>query len=268
MNNIRRKYSREFKLQTVQRYAIGVESMAQIERERDITPGLLSEWRVQFLPDLLAISPVIDSASIHLAENENEANFKAQRIILLPSTAIPIWTQTPIDKPDWAQFYGYTVYSYTEFMAGKKYLRSNGVHTGLDWGKFKESFTSGQQHPVYAACEGEVIKIDRGTTSYKPGLVIIKPKNYSRLKLFYGHLQDIQVDEKAIVGPQTKLGILDPDERHVHIEIRREDNSYINPYPFLGPDLKKVLFKCTDKFKGTRYVKHKENPIPAWGSYS
>ena len=155
-------------------------------------------------------------------------------------------------------------------MAGEKYLRSDGVHTGLDWGKSDKSFTPDQQHPVCAACEGEVIKIDRSTTSYKPGLVIIKPKNYSRLKLFYGHLQDIQVDEKAIVGPQTKLGILDPGEEHVHIEIRREDNSYINPYPFLGPDLKKVLFSYTDKFKETRYVKvkHIENPIPAWGSYS
>jgi transposase-like protein len=266
MDITRQNYSRKFKLHTVQRYAAGVESMAQIERERDITPGLLSKWRVQYLPELLAISPVIDSSSIHLAtENEDEANFRPQRIILVPSTAIPIWTQTPIDKPDWAQFYGHTVYSYTQFMAGEKYLRSDGVHTGLDWGK---SFTPGQQYPVFAACQGEVIKIDRSTTSYKPGLVIIKPKNYSRLKLFYGHLQDIQVDEKAIVGPQTKLGILDPGEEHVHIEIRREDNSYINPYPFLGPDLKKVLFSYKDKDKATRYVKHIKNPIPAWGSYS
>ena len=260
---IRRIYSREFKLQAVQQYASGVENMTLIENELNIRAGLLSKWRIQYLPELLATSAGLGRSSIQLIGREGDANFKPQRVILATSVAIPIWTRAPIDNLDWVQFYGHT-----KFATKAIYSSSNGVHTGIDWGKFRQLFAAGQQHPVFAACEGEVIKADSNPERYKPGRIDLRPKTYPGLILIYGHLQNIQVNVGNTVGPQTLLGFLDPGERHVHIEIRRKDNSYINPYPYLTPVLKKLLFRFAGKDSGTIYDKHHPDPIPASGSYS
>ncbi|MEI7988712.1 MAG: transposase [Chloroflexota bacterium] len=40
----RRKYSKEFKIETIQMYENGERSAAEIERELGITPGLLGKW--------------------------------------------------------------------------------------------------------------------------------------------------------------------------------------------------------------------------------
>lgn len=41
----RKKYSKQFKLDTIQLYENGEKSMAQLERELGITDGLLGKWR-------------------------------------------------------------------------------------------------------------------------------------------------------------------------------------------------------------------------------
>jgi transposase len=41
----RKKYSKQFKLDTIQLYENGEKSMSQLERELGITAGLLGKWR-------------------------------------------------------------------------------------------------------------------------------------------------------------------------------------------------------------------------------
>jgi transposase len=44
----RKKYSKQFKLDTIQLYENGNKSMAQLERELGITVGLLAKWRAEW----------------------------------------------------------------------------------------------------------------------------------------------------------------------------------------------------------------------------
>jgi transposase len=45
----RKKYSKQFKLDTIQLYEGGNKSMAQLERELGITDGLLGKWREELI---------------------------------------------------------------------------------------------------------------------------------------------------------------------------------------------------------------------------
>lgn len=45
MSAKRKKYSKQFKLDTIQMYENGEKSMAQVERDLGITDGLLAKWR-------------------------------------------------------------------------------------------------------------------------------------------------------------------------------------------------------------------------------
>lgn len=49
MSAKRKKYSKQFKLDTIQLYENGDKSMAQLERELGITDGLLAKWRAELL---------------------------------------------------------------------------------------------------------------------------------------------------------------------------------------------------------------------------
>ena len=279
MNNTQRSFSREFKLQAVQQYAVGIESMAQVERELGITPGLLSKWRMQYLPELLAIPPEIsthlriegeDTANpgpqhvlLERIEDEGTANPGTQRVLLDRSLNISIWSKAPIVEPDWIQFYGYTIYAKEHYSI---YSNSYGVHTGIDWGK--DSVTVDQQHPVFGPNEGKVTKVDKNPSHYEPGYIVIEPAKYPDLRLYYGHLQDIQVEKDDVVGPETILGYLEPVKSHVHVEIRRrKDNAYINPNPYLAPGLKRCLDKLINTRRQTTYNTDKPEPPPDSGKY-
>ena len=45
----RKKYSKQFKLDTIQAYEHGDKSMAQLERELGISDGLLAKWRAELM---------------------------------------------------------------------------------------------------------------------------------------------------------------------------------------------------------------------------
>lgn len=48
MKTERKKYSKQFKLEAISLFEDGERPMAEIERELDITTGLLSKWRSDF----------------------------------------------------------------------------------------------------------------------------------------------------------------------------------------------------------------------------
>lgn len=255
MSSTRRSYSETFKRAAVERYALGMASMAQIERELDITPGLLGNWRKQYLPEFVV---VIGAAG---ASDGLEA---APDPVAAEPGPVAIWTEPPIEEPFWVQYYGNTVFATPEI-----YPNSHGIHTGIDWGKFDGAFSNNQQHLVLARCEGVVTRADSNPSAYKPGRVDIKPDAFPQFTLIYGHLVNLRVSVGDRVSSDTPLGALDatPRNRHVHVEIRRrQDNAYINPNPFLGPELKSRLDRMANKFNGTKYDSGVD-ATPASGQY-
>ena len=51
MGTVRRKFSREFKLEAVRMVSEGGHSLAQVARDLDIRPDMLRRWRRQFEQD-------------------------------------------------------------------------------------------------------------------------------------------------------------------------------------------------------------------------
>ncbi len=158
-----------------------------------------------------------------------------------------IWLSSPVDNPDWVQFYGHT-----EYTTRRLYNTNEGQHPGLDYGIYAQSFGGTYNNktnqwefdgtygstggiPVYAGCYCTVESIT--TESYAPGRVNLTHEALPDSQLIYGHLQDIQVSAYVEVTPDTIIGYLDTSERHVHIEIRNSDNEFVNPYPYLSKEL-------------------------------
>ncbi len=88
MGKKRRKFSAEFKFETVIEAVRGEKSVAQICRERDITESLLYKWRDAFFeraPDIFADqrSHQADGRSGRMAELERLAGKQALEIEIL-----------------------------------------------------------------------------------------------------------------------------------------------------------------------------------------
>ncbi len=266
MSSTRRSYTEAFKRSAVERYAWGIQSMAEIERDLYITSGQLSKWRTQYLPELLTTTPEMAGLRLALPLSQQEGVDDPRARILATSSATILWRQPPIDNLDWIQFYGHTQY------AGqiRRYPSSCDVHTGIDWGRSDQAFATGQQVSVFARCRGVVVaaKAVPLDKPYAPGVVDIKPDAYPDLTLKYGHLQQIQVGVGSTVDENSLLGFLNAEEGHVHVEIRRSDGvTYINPYPFMSPGLKQLLYRRRRTSAGTTYDEFQSNPIPRSGEY-
>ena len=168
-----------------------------------------------------------------IGANENDLlSFEAS-----PPSPTPIWTDPFLDELDWVQPPGYTE------RGVRLYQNTSGIHTGMDWGKFSESFTEDPiQFAVHAGCECIVQSITPPSTEhpYDPWRVDLASTadKYADFLLIYGHLAEIQVSVSQTIKPDTIVGYLEPTERHVHVEIRRRsDNAYVNPWPYLAPNL-------------------------------
>lgn len=84
----RKKYSKQFKLDTIQMYENGEKSMALVERELGITDGLLAKWRddLQRVKDPASVFPgngnlPEQEARIRQLEREN-AQLRQEKEIL------------------------------------------------------------------------------------------------------------------------------------------------------------------------------------------
>jgi RHS repeat-associated protein len=178
----------------------------------------------------------------------------------------PIWERSPLDNPDWVQYYGFTEYS-----EDRAYNTNAGQHSGLDYGRFGQAFggtwnvktqqwefdgTYGTPErpliPVYAGCDCEVHSTSTGS-SYAPGRINLTQDEYPGFLLIYGHLQDIQVTSGS-VAPDTIIGYLETTERHLHLEIRREsDNYFVNPFNYLSVQLQVEMLSFWEDSSGTTY---------------
>ena len=84
----RKRYSKQFKLDTIQMYENGEKSMALVERELGITDGLLAKWRddLQRVKDPVSVFPgngnlPEQEARIRQLEREN-AQLRQEKEIL------------------------------------------------------------------------------------------------------------------------------------------------------------------------------------------
>jgi murein DD-endopeptidase MepM/ murein hydrolase activator NlpD len=174
-----------------------------------------------------------------------------------------------LDETDWVALFGYTVF------AMNNYPSTGGQHPGLDYGisasrfynRGTGQFEYGQYGvkypliPVYAGCycNAKEKKVIGNHATYHPGSVTLRHDDYPGLELLYGHLRDIPDFENGqAVYPDTIIGYLHVSngparfERHVHIEVRF-DGRFINPAPYLSPDMQASLLMHTGNSNLTTY---------------
>lgn len=201
---------------------------------------------------------------------------------LPPLPPTPFWERSPVDDPNWVQFYGFT-----NFSKENPYNTNGSQHSGLDYGKYAQFFggtwnnktkqwdfdgTYGatEEHrliPVYAGCYCTVDSTSTGSP-YAPGRVNLTHEEYPDFLLIYGHLQDIQVTSGSVT-PDTIIGYLDTTERHLHLEIRRiSDNHFVNPFPYLSQSLQVEMRSFRGDSSGTTYQPgHSANPAQQTPGY-
>ncbi len=189
--------------------------------------------------------PHVRNNPVNFTDPTGHREIGADENDLLPNQPLPpptpIWTGPFLDDTDWVQPPGRTTYG------AVRYDKTDGVHTGMDWGKYRESFTDDPfQFGVRAGCECIVEEITqvRPGEPYGPWRVDLVSVNteYADFTLIYGHLAEVQVSVNQRVSLDTIIGYLETTERHVHIEIRRDsDNAFVNPWPYLAPNLKSQM---------------------------
>ncbi len=127
--------------------------------------------------------------------------------------------------------------------------------------------------PVYAGCycTVESVEFPEEGESYYPERVNLKSSNedYANLQLIYGEIRDIpeltvgqSLEPDDIIG-YLPVGYTDTDSQgneyfkfqgHLHLEIRRRsDNSFVNPFPYLSPELQEQMLAFEGNVTQTTY---------------
>lgn len=118
-----------------------------------------------------------------------------------------------------------------------------GVHNGIDIGWNTKKYTEAQNFDVYANCYGTVIYTQTGYTNQKGATGIASFGNLVKIKhangrySLYAHLKQVLVKKGDVVDEKTKIGIMGDTGNaygtHLHFEVREENGTRINPYPYL-----------------------------------
>ena len=118
-----------------------------------------------------------------------------------------------------------------------------GVHNGIDIGWNTKKYTEAQNFDVYANCYGTVVYTQTGYTNQKGATGIASFGNLVKIKhangrySLYAHLKQVLVKKGDVVNEKTKIGIMGDTGNaygtHLHFEVREENETRINPYPYL-----------------------------------
>lgn len=118
-----------------------------------------------------------------------------------------------------------------------------GVHNGIDIGWNTKKYTEAQNFDVYANCYGTVVYTQTGYTNQKGATGIASFGNLVKIKhpngrySLYAHLKQVLVKKGDVVDEKTKIGIMGDTGNaygtHLHFEVREENETRINPYPYL-----------------------------------
>lgn len=124
-------------------------------------------------------------------------------------------------ETDWVQYYGNTSFAYRNGTRYSYHKFAQGLHSGLDLGK---SLTRNTFPPVFAAVDG---LFDGRGQKYGPNRVDVLVDKY---RIIYGHLGiPANLRRRALVTPDTVMGMVENSQIHTHIEVRYRDRYIINP---------------------------------------
>lgn len=252
MSGKRRTYTSEFKQEAIGRWFDSGHSMAQVERELQIPLGSIGKWKRAALSDRQGQLGGLPATGSNLTQKEINDIRRQMRMPDKPT----IWTNLPVD-PDWVQYFGYTLFGQGH------YKRTNHLHSGIDLGKYSNSFTGKpRQFPIRAGCKGKVVRVDVGEP-YGPASVRLIPDADRNLTIIYGHL-DVNdlVQRGARVDANTIIGYLETTEYHVHLELRLNGGSvFVHPWPYLSEDGQSRLARFADTSSGTKFLEGTWTPV-------
>ncbi|MBX3085091.1 MAG: cellulase family glycosylhydrolase [Anaerolineae bacterium] len=155
------------------------------------------------------------------------------------STAVTgnvMFERLPLDLSvmQWFYYYGNTEFAF-KFGTSKSYdAYSQGLHGGLDFG-----------HPGGAPIVAGLSASAQGKCTYvgnqrkfPPNRVDIQVGPYL---LIYGHVANPNFNlQGQLVGPDTPIGVIDGEMRHMHLEIRL-GGKIVNPLPFFPKPLEDAV---------------------------
>lgn len=141
-----------------------------------------------------------------------------------------LFERSPVDLDDmqWFYYYGNTVFAYRYGRLHNYHGYSQGLHGGLDFG-----------HPggipIYAGVNG-IFDYSGAGRAFGPNRVDILIGNY---RLIYGHVsKPVSLPRGTAVRPDTVIGTMDSGARHMHLEIRFQNEQFIlNPLLFMPKDI-------------------------------
>lgn len=135
-----------------------------------------------------------------------------------------------LNLQQWLYYYGNTVFAFRYGEQNNYNGYSQGLHGGLDFG-----------HPggipVYAGVNG--IWDGRGS-AFGPNRVDVVIGDY---RIIYGHVaKPANIPRGTPVNPNTIVGEIDFGQRHMHLEIRYQNQNYIlNPFIFMSQAMRDAL---------------------------
>lgn len=131
------------------------------------------------------------------------------------------------------------VYNSTERIT--QYFRK-GVHNGIDLG-WSSKYSEQENFDVYSNCKGKVVYIQTGYNNQQGATGSASYGNMVKIKhgngkfSLYAHLKYVNVKVGDTVTEKTKIGIMgntgNSYGRHLHFEVRDENEVRINPYEYL-----------------------------------
>ena len=222
----------------------GFVDFGQVVAVHSYTPHVAGDYRWLNLTNgnWVAMGPK-DSTIDWLEQIEKPAEFAPTVVTQENIHELPLWralfTDFPVRFPperDWFQYFGNTVFAFTN---GHKYNYdgySQGLHGGLDFGSSAKSLD------VFARVKGEVVKIvDRSGARNQ---VHVKSGPYLIIYLHlenHTHVDLRNRDDLPYVGqtvtPDTFIGktLFGPGQpNHLHFEVRYKEDMIINPLELMS----------------------------------
>jgi len=211
---------------------------SRIEAEGSVWWQHALGWSAERALDVTGVPPLMER--VILADQKKSItpiNTNTTEQILLPTgTRIErpvLFQRHPVRVADaeWAQYYGNTRFAFNlQFDRSPKrqrmYFYAQGLHAGLDYGHNTQAL------PIVAGLSGRIEKVVRNATVYAPGYVNVRTGNFT---VIYGHMGRIppELSLGTVVTPDTQLGVIEPTQDHLHLEVIHRQTWIINPLVFM-----------------------------------
>ncbi|HLV35457.1 MAG TPA: SH3 domain-containing protein [Spirillospora sp.] len=132
-----------------------------------------------------------------------------------------------IEETEWVQYYGNTSFAYRHGRLHSYHKFSQGLHSGLDFGKFTRNPTN---PTIFAGVDG---LFDGRGLKYGPNRVDVLVGDY---RIIFGHVgSPCRLPRRTPIKPDTVMGLIENTQLHLHLEVRYRDRYILNPLLFMPP---------------------------------